>query len=151
MTRLPLVAMLLLVVLVAAGCMGDSTSREDFEAQVRDARDRTDFALAHMTRATTYDELLERIEIAGVEADGAARELDDAGAPSDLRGQADELRDALRALSNELSATAEALSDEQFEGSNVQGLEFENWDRVQAALEDLREEGIDVPPLERHG
>lgn len=151
MSRTFLVLMVLLVVLTAAGCMGGGDiSQEEFAAQVVESRDRTDAALEHMTGARTIDELLERLDLAGDAARAAADDLADAGAPDELQDEAEELTDGLRALGDEVSATAEALADEQFEGSNIQGLDFENWNRVQSALGDLREQGIEVPPLERH-
>ncbi len=143
--------MVLLVALTAAGCMGGGdTSQEEFAAQVVESRDRTDAALEHMTGARTLDDLLERLDLAGDATRAAADDLEDAGAPDELQDEAEELTNGLRALGDEVSATAEALADDQFEGSSIQGLEFTNWNRVQSVLADLRKQDIDVPPLERH-
>ena len=117
MSRTFLVLTMVLVALMAAGCMGGGdTSQEEFAAQVVETRNRTDAALEHMTGARTYDDLLDRIDLAGDAAQAAADDLDDAGAPSELEDQAEELVEALRALGDELAATAEALDDEQFDG-----------------------------------
>lgn len=152
MSRTFLLLTVVLVALMAAGCMGGGAdpSQEEFAAQVVETRNRTDAALEHMTQARTYDDLLDRIDLAGDAAQAAADDLEDAGAPSELEDQADELVEALRALGDELAATAEGLDDPQFEGSTIEGLEFTNWNRAQRALDDLREQGVDVPPLERH-
>ncbi len=137
-------------IVLAAGGLGGGTSREDFQTQVVHSRNRVDANLEFVTKAQTWDDLLERIDAAGGQAREAADDLADKGAPSDLEDPAAELILALRALGDELSATSEALDDPRFEGSAIQGLEFDNWNRVQLALKDLREQGIDVPPLERH-
>jgi hypothetical protein len=151
MRRTILALPLALFALATAGCMGGDASREDFEAQVVESRDRTDAALEHVTGARTWDDLLKRIVLAGDAAESAGDDLADTGAPGELEDEAEELRVALRALAEELVATAEALDDPSFEGSTVQGLEFKNWNRVQKALTALRQEGVEVPPLERHG
>jgi hypothetical protein len=138
------------LVLLAAGGFGGDTSRREFEVQVVHSRNRVDANLEFMTKAQTWDDLLERLDGAGDQAHNAADDLADKGAPSDLEDAAHELTLALRALGDELSATAEALDDPRFDSSSIQGLEFDNWNRVQRALKDLREQGIDVPPLERY-
>jgi predicted nucleic acid-binding Zn-ribbon protein len=151
MFRALLALTMLLVVLTGAGCMGgDGPSEEEFATQVRESRDRTDAALEHVTRAQSYDDLLDRIYLAGDAARSASEDLEETGAPSALEEDAEQLTRALRDLGDELSATADALNDEQFEGSTVEGLEFENWNKVQTALGDLRKQGVQVPPLARH-
>jgi hypothetical protein len=139
-----------LLVVLAAGGLGGDTSREDFQTQVVHSRNRVEANLEFMVKAHTWDDLLERLDAAGAQAREAADDLADEGAPSDLEDASTELVLALRALGDELSATSEALDDPRFEGSSIQGLDFDNWNRVQRALKDLREQGIDVPPLERH-
>ncbi len=147
MSRTFLVLTVVLVALMAAGCMGGGdTSQEEFAAQVVETRNRTDAALEHMTGARTYDDLLDRIDLAGDAAQAAADDLDDAGAPSELEDQAEELVEALRALGDELAATAEALDDEQFDGlDRSKASSFTNWNRAQSALDDLREQGVERP------
>jgi hypothetical protein len=151
MRRTFLALPLALLALVASGCMGGGASQEDFEAQVVESRNQTDAALEHVTGARTWEDLLERIVLAGDAAEAAGDDLADTGTPGELEDEADELQVALRALAEELVATAEALDDEMFEGSTVQGLEFKNWNRVQRALAALRKQGVEVQPLARHG
>jgi hypothetical protein len=134
---------------LTAGCAGDA-SREDFEEQVLESRDRTDAALEFITQAQTFDELINRIRLASAASEAAADDLDEVGAPDELAEQGDELSDALHDLGEELEATADGIDSPEFEGSTVQGLEFRNWVRVNRVLESLREQGIEVAPLERH-
>ena len=60
-------------------------------------------------------------------------------------------------MSKEMAAAANSIEliqsgQTQVGGSaQVQTLIFETWDTVQAALDDLREQGIDVRPLRRGG
>jgi hypothetical protein len=137
-------------VVLAAGVFGGSASREDFQTEALHARNRMDASLEFMTRAQTWDDLLERMEAAADQARSAGSDVEDAGAPSDLEEAAAELAVALHALGEELSATAEALDNPDLQGSNIQGLNFDNWTRVQKALAALRAQGIEVPPLERY-
>lgn len=147
--RLTALALALGLALAAAGCGGGPT-REDFEAQVQDTRDRTDAALAEVTTAETFDELLGNLTTAGNRTEEAADDLDELGAPDEYEDQAGELVDGLRALAEELRATAAALEDMQLQNSPISGLEFENWNRVQDVLRELQQRGLDVQPLERH-
>jgi hypothetical protein len=137
-------------VVLAAGVFGGSPTREDFQTEVLHARNRMDASLEFMTRAQTWDDLLERMEAAADQARSAGSDVEDAGAPSDLEEAGAELAVALHALGEELSATAEALDNPDLQGSNIQGLNFDNWVRVQKALTALRAQGIEVPPLERY-
>lgn len=137
-------------VVLASGVLDGEPSREDFQADVVYARNRTDASLEYMAKARTWEDLLERIEAAGDQARSAGGDLDDAGSPSELQEEATELESALRALGDELSATAEALEATGLEDANIQGLNFDNWNRVQKALAALRAQGIEVRPLERY-
>ena len=147
--RLASVLVVASLALAAAGC--GSTSREDFEAQVRDSRDRTDAALANIATAQTWDELLLRIRAASDQIGSAADDLEEVGAPDGLEEEAEELVTSLRGLSEEVGNTATALEEEPtFQEAPVSALEFAFWDRTQEALAALRAEGIDVQPLGRH-
>jgi hypothetical protein len=137
-------------VVLASGVLDSEPTREDFQTDVAYARDRTDASLEYMAKAQTWDDLLERLEAAGDQARRAGGDLEDAGAPSDLDKAAAELVAALHAFGEELSATAEALDNPDLQGSSIQGLEFDNWTRVQKALAALRAQGIEVRPLERY-
>jgi outer membrane PBP1 activator LpoA protein len=149
--RLPLLALALVVALVAAGCGGGEDEREEFAEQVRTSRDSADEALAQISNAQDFNDLLQRLRVASTGVEGAAEQLDGAEPPDGLADQAEELTDAYRALAEELDATVAAL-DEQFteDSGTLQALEFENWERVQRALRGMRDEGIEVAPLDRH-
>jgi hypothetical protein len=151
MTRVPRTLVATLLSLALLGGCGGSASRDEFRQDVVDARDRVDAGLEQATEARDFDELLDRLEIAAVEIRKAATDLSKEGAPGGLRDEKRALEDALRALSEEIIATVETLDGL---GPNVpitRGLTFENWEEVQARLEVLRTEGIDVAPLDRHG
>ena len=143
---------LVLTFLLAAGCGGDDDQHEEFASDVRASRDRTDAALAQITEATQFNELLERIRGASEEVDGAADDLAEADPPEDLEDNSEQLTAAYRALSEELLATADGLENQIDENTGpITGLEFENWERVQDALDGMRREGVQVEPLARHG
>ena len=151
MKRVALVALSAAVLLSACGGR-DPTSVEDFERGVTSARDRADFALAAVTRASTRDEFLERMdEAAGTIAD-SADDLDDAGAPEAYEGEAASLVDALEQLAFDVQATADQIRQPGFEDAfeGARGLSFESWEQVNAALVRLDGGGIEVAPLERH-
>jgi len=139
-----LVAMALAVAACSRGA-----SREEFEDDVRASRDHVDAALAQVTSARTFNELVERLRVAADDISVAADEIEDAGAPDNLRDERDELAESYRALSNEVDATAASLQDVGRRGL-IQGLNFENWDRVQRVLASLRNQEINVRPLGRH-
>jgi hypothetical protein len=136
------------IALVLAGCSGGA-SREDFENDVRTSRDRVDAALAQVTAAGSFNELVERLRVASEDISGAAEVLADADAPDELRDERDDLAESYRALSNEVGATAQSLQDVGDEGV-IQGLNFENWTRVQRILASLRDQDVNVRPLGRH-
>ena len=144
------VVVTLLSLVLLGGC-GGSASREEFRQDVVDARDRVDAGLEQATKASDFNELLDRLEIAAVETRKAATDLSKEGAPGGLRDEKRALEDALRALSEEIVATVETLDGLGADAPITRGLDFARWDEVQARLEALREEGIDVPPLVRHG
>ncbi|HWH05803.1 MAG TPA: hypothetical protein VNT23_05135 [Gaiellaceae bacterium] len=137
---------------LAAGCGGDADSTEEaFEQEVVAARDRTDSALAQITTPTSEDDLLVRIRLARDEVASASGELAVVEAPEDLRDEQRALAGALSALSTELDGTANTLETLGPGVAGVRTLDFETWDRVQRALETLREAGVEVEPLRRHG
>jgi hypothetical protein len=149
--RICAVLVVVLAASAAAGCGGSEPSQAEFEAQVRESRDRTDAALANIGTSETFDQLLLRIRAASDEARSAAEDLDELGAPGDFDDDAGELVTALRGLADELSATADAIEDDPtFDEQRITGLQFEFWTRTQEALTSLREQGVEVPPLEPH-
>lgn len=137
----------LLAVAVLAGCGGGS--KESFERDIVAARDRTDAALAQVTRAKSIDDLLKRLRIAATEVRAAATDVREADAPDDLAEEEQGLEVALRTLSDEIVGIVETFSENQEAIANAQGFNFAAWDTVQQRLADMRQEGIDVKPLER--
>ena len=116
---------------------------------MQSSRDRVDTALAQVTDARTFKDLVERLRVAAVDIASAAEDLADADAPDDLRDERDSLAESYRLLANEVNATADSLGQVDKEGI-IQGLNFENWNRVQRDLAALRRQQIDLRPLDRH-
>jgi hypothetical protein len=147
-SRLLILVIVTLLFLVACG---GGASEEEFQQDVVDARDRVDAGLAQVTTAGDFEELLDRLEIAAVETRKAATDLGNADSPGSLRDEKRELTEALRTLSLEIVGTVETFDTL---GPNVpitRGINFEAWDVVQGELADLRDAGINVRPLGRHG
>jgi hypothetical protein len=103
--------------LVASACGGggEPTTEEFSEAVVLN-RNRTDFVLARITRAGSFEELLSRMDEAASVISKAADELDETGAPSDFQPEADNLVKWLRQLSVDVQATADQARVPGFEG-----------------------------------
>lgn len=149
--RLFLVALLALVVVVS-GCGGGEPSVREFGRSIVTARDRVDFALGRVTQASDEEELLERMQEAGAEIEDAAGALEAGGAPAGYEDDFADLVESLRRLAVDLRATAEQVRKPGFEDllTGAQGLSFESWNQVNAALAGLRRKGIEVEPLARH-
>src|SRR5688572_12211042 len=146
MRRTLLVGLLSVLAAAVAGCGGGS--EESFERDVVAARDRTDAALTQVTRAKSIDDLLKRMRIAATEVRGAATDVREADAPDDLAEEERGLEVALRTLSDEIVGIVDTFSQNQEAIANAGGFNFAAWDTVQQRLADLRQEGIDVKPLE---
>ena len=134
-----------------AGCGGGGASKEEFQQDVVDARDRVDAGLEQVTKAGDFEELLDRLEIAAVETRKASTDLGEADAPSDLREAKRQLQEALAALSEEIVGTVETFDSLGPAVPITRGLNFDAWNTVQNELADLRAAGIAVQPLGRHG
>lgn len=149
--RLFLVLLLALVVVVS-GCGGGEPSVAELERSIVTARDRVDFALARVTQASNEEELLERMQEAGAAIEDAAGALEAGGAAAGYEDDVAELVESLRQLAVDGQATAEQVRKPGFEGllTGAQGLSFESWNQVNAALAGLRRKRIEVEPLARH-
>jgi hypothetical protein len=146
------VAIAVAVVGLALGGSEGSTSVEDYELAVVNARDRTDFAVGRLSRAQSLDELLERMDEAAAAIDGAAGALDDEGSPETFEDENEGLVRELHALADDVQGTADQARVPGFEDLLIgaAGLNFESWDKINAIFAKLRRQGIAVQPLTRH-
>ena len=144
----------LCAILLAAGCGGGSgNSTEDFQASVVETRDTVDGALAHITdNPSSQEELLQRMEEAATKVDAAAESLSRKEAPEGMADEQQKLVTSLRQLGVDLSLTADQIRQPDFGGilQGTQGLSFESWEDANAALAQLKQQGIEVEPLGRH-
>jgi ABC-type transporter Mla subunit MlaD len=145
------VAAVVIVGIALGGSKGTAT-RPEYRATVTNARDRVDFALERVTRSTSVDLLIQRLDEASTTVAGAADELDGADVAKGFGDENDELVNTLRDFSRSLVNTSETFSDPTFAGDigAASSLSFPEWDKVNAILARLRKQGIRVPPLERH-
>jgi hypothetical protein len=151
MRRLSPLLLAILATVLAAGCGG--SSRDDFESSVVESRNSVDGALAHITdNPSSEEDLLNRMEQAGVAIDKAAEGLDEEKAPDGLEGERDKLVRAYRQLAVDVSAAAAELRQPEFQNlvEGAQGLSFESFNQANSVLVKLRAEGIDVKPLGKH-
>jgi hypothetical protein len=151
MRRLSPLLIALLATVLAAGCGG--SSRDDFESSVVESRNSVDGALMHITdNPSSKEDLLSRMEQAGVTIDKAADGLDRAKTPDDLEDDQEKLVRAYRQLAVDVSAAAEELRKPEFQNlvQGAQGLSFESFNQANSVLVKLRGMGIDVKPLARH-
>ena len=144
------IASAFLFAVLAAGCGGSGATKEDFRQDVLAARNDADTGLAQIVQASSAADLLARMRIAAVEVRGASTDVREAGAPKELQDERAALADRLLALSNEIVSTVETLQSFPDQAANTSALNFEQWNAVQRALTNLRKQGVDVPPLERH-
>lgn len=141
-----LVVVLSLVAL-AAGC-GDDDTKESFEQDVVAARDVANSAFGHIQRPASDEDLVVRLRAARDDIATASGEIAVAEAPEELTDERRRLASALSDLSQEMGAAANTIEELTEAPGSVQRLVFDHWETVQAALEALRKEGIDVEPLQ---
>lgn len=154
-TRSTAFAIVLAVAALGAGCSGGDDSKESFEDEVVAARDTADSALANLRQPDSTQDLILRLRTGRDELADASGTIAVTEAPEDLAEERRRLAGALSEMSQEMDAAANSIElvegSDGSEQSHVQTLVFDTWDRVQAALDALRDEGIDVQPLRRHG
>jgi hypothetical protein len=143
-------ALALSVGVMVAAC-GGNDGTQAFEEDVVSARDRTDSALAQITEPRSVDDLIVRMRIARDEIATASGEVAAAEAPESLADEKRQLAGALSRLATEVGGAADAFEELGPGAEAVRTLDFQTWNGVQKALEDLRAEGIEVEPLGRHG
>ena len=127
-------------------------SVQELEQSIVTTRDRVDFALARITRASSKDELLERMDEAADTIDDAASDLEGVRTSKDYESEVGKLVDSLHQLAFDVQATADQIREPGFGDllTGTSGLSFESWDKVNLALAGLIGKGIGVAPLERH-
>ncbi len=147
-----LVPVLVADALLASGCgVSEGPSVQELEQSIVATRDRVDFALARITRASSK-ELLERMDEAADTIDDAASDLEGVGTSKDYESDVGKLVDSLHQLAFDVQATADQIREPGFGDllTGTRGLSFESWDKVNLALAGLIGKGIEVAPLERH-
>jgi predicted small lipoprotein YifL len=153
-SRLLSVVALATVAAALAGCGGSGSlpTNDEYEQAVVQAIQRTDYALARITRAKSKDELLKRMDEAEVAITAAADDLDEHGAPEVWTEENEKLVTSMGALGNDVGLTAEQIRQPGFESLllGARGLSFENWDKVNLALASLIGDGLRVPTLQPH-
>ena len=150
MRRTLAIASALLVAVLAAGCGGGGATKDDLRQDVLAARNDTDAGLEQIVQATSLEDLLARMRTAASAARGAATDVREAGAPKDLEDERNALAARLLALSDEIVSTVETLEAFPEQAASTSAFNFEQWNAVQDELTKLRNQGVKVPPLERH-
>lgn len=153
-TGLRAVAMALALVALGAGCGGDDTE-ESFEQEVVAARNTADSSFAFIKRPKSTEDLVKRLRTSRDRIADASGSVAAAEAPDDLADEQGRLVRALSEMSKEMGAAANSIQlviEGEAPGVGpVETLVFDTWDSVQAVLNDLRAEGIDVAPLRPGG
>ena len=152
--RGPMLALLVLGTLLAAGCSGSGgNSKDAFADSVVETRNAVDGALTHITdNPSGKEELIQRMDEAAQDIDVAAESLERKSPPEDLQDEQNRLVKSYRQLSVDLATTADQLKQPDFQGllQGTQGLSFQSWVDVNNTLAQLKRQGIDVKPLGRH-
>jgi hypothetical protein len=146
------VAVAVAAVGLALGGEDSPTSKQEFQAEVVVSRDRVDFALGRLSKAQSLDEFLTRMDEAAAAIDDTAAELHDVTAPEELADEQELLVKDMETLARDVQGTADQARIPGFEDIllGAAGLDFESWDSINATLAKLREQGVVVPPLQRH-
>jgi hypothetical protein len=139
--------------LALAGCAGDEDAGETFERDVVEARNAADTAFARLRRPSSMEDLVDRLRTGSERVATASETVAAADAPEELTDEQLRLTTSLTRLSREFEAAANSIQLVLDAGQEqpVQSLIFDNWDTVQAALNELRTQGVDVPPLRPNG
>jgi len=131
---------------------GTPSTRAEYKVVVVKNRDRVDFVLGRLSSAKSLEELLVRMDEAAKTIDAAAGDLDKVTPPKGLEDEHGRLVGKLEALSADIQGTADQAREPGFQDLllTADGLSFDSWDEINAVLKDLREQGVEVPPLSRH-
>jgi hypothetical protein len=153
MRRAVLLVVIGLLAAGVAGCGGSGEpTPEAYAEAVLIARDRTDFALARIVKATSQEELLNRMDEASDTIDTAANDLEGVGVPADYLPAGERLVTQLEQLAFDVGATADQIRQPGFEDlyEGTRGLSFNSWDKVNLQLARLAGKGVPVVILQRH-
>ncbi len=136
---------------MALGGEESDASAAEYQVVVVNVRDRTDFALGRLSKAQSFDELLERMDEASAAINGAVGELEEATPPAELADVHAELAGNLEAMATDIQSTADQARVPGFEDlfQGASGLNFETWDAVNENLAAMEEAGVVVAPLSR--
>ena len=151
-TRARVAGVLAAVAVLAAGCGGDDDNVA-FEKEVVSARDTADSSFAYIKRPESTEDLIRRLRTSRDRLQRVSGSVAEVETPDDLVDEQERLAHALREMSKEMDAAANSIEFVQEGDSSapVETLIFDTWDAVQAALTDLRNQGIDVQPLRPGG
>jgi hypothetical protein len=151
-TRARAAGILAAVAVLAAGCGGDD-DKGAFQKEVVSARDTADSSFAYIKRPESTEDLVRRLRTSGDRLQRVSGSVADVETPEDFTDEQERLAQALREMSKEMDAAANSIEFVQEGDSSapVETLIFDTWDAVQAALTDLRNQGIDVQPLRPGG
>ena len=129
----------------------DTATKAEYRVAVTNARERVDFALGRLTKAQSLNELLDRMDEAAGATESAANDVDRKNQPAQFEKEHAELTRSLHKLATDVQSTADQAREPGFEDIlfGAQGLSFDSWDEVNAALEALRKKGLRVPLLVR--
>lgn len=136
--------------LVAVGCGGaDEASTEEFEQEARSAQQQVEAAIADVEGAASNGDASERFSDAADELRSQAEELEEADAPEGAQDEQQELVAGMRQLADELDEASDAAREggvRALVGELDRG-DLDALERIQRAIEGLREEGFDVEQL----
>ena len=151
-TRARAAGILAAVAVLAAGCGGDD-DKGAFQKEVVSARDTADSSFAYIKRPESTEDLIRRLRTSGDRLQRVSGSVAEVETPDDLVDEQERLAQALREMSKEMDAAANSIEFVQEGDSSapVETLIFDTWDAVQAALTELRNQGIDVQPLRPGG
>jgi ABC-type transporter Mla subunit MlaD len=141
------------VAMAALGGGPGTATKAEYQETIVNARDRTDFAFAQITKADSVENLIERLDEAGAAVGDVSGDVSGAAVAEGFEDLNDRLADKLEAFSGALQATADQFEDPSSAGfglENINSLGFSEWDDVNAVLTEMQDKGLEVELLGRH-
>ena len=147
-----LVGAIVAVVALRASDGSKEATKADYQANVILVRDRIDYAYARVGKATSVEELADRLDETAAVVGKSSEELDSGGVAAGFETLNADLVDALDRWSVSLGNTADQISDPNFsEGlPAINSIGFPEWDEVNATLSEMNKKGLKVELLKRH-